>query len=65
MRFAPFELAIKFSQEAPLPEAEGIDPFVFHKWFGRNKKHPKFGSYNKFNYKYYLKKIRRIYAKII
>jgi hypothetical protein len=65
MRFAPIELAIRFSQETPLYEANGIAPFVFHKWMGKNFKYPKFGSYNKFNYKYYLKKIKKLYAKII
>ena len=59
MKFAPIDLAIKFSQETPLPEAKGIKPFVFHKWNGNNKVYPKFGSYNRFNYKYYLKRIKK------
>ena len=59
MKFAPIDLAIKFSQETPLPEAKGIKPFVFHKWNGNNKVYPRFGSYNRFNYKYYLKRIEK------
>jgi hypothetical protein len=65
MRFAPIELAVRFSQETPVSEAEDIKPFVFHKWMGSNNKNPRFGSYNKYNYKYYLKKIKKLYAKII
>ena len=65
MRFAPIELAVRFSQETPLPEGNGIKPFVFHKWMGSNSNYPKFGSYNRFNFKFYLKKIKKLYAKII
>lgn len=32
MRFMPFEEAIYFGKEAPLPENEGIDTFLFHKY---------------------------------
>jgi GR25 family glycosyltransferase involved in LPS biosynthesis len=32
MTFAPVELAVRFSQEIPIPEAESIAPFAFHEW---------------------------------
>ncbi len=31
-KFMPFEEAIHFGKEAPLPENEGIDTFLFHKY---------------------------------
>lgn len=65
MGFAPIELAIRFSQETSLQEAKGIKPFAFHKWEGTNRVYPRFGSYNRLNYKYYLKRIKKLYAKII
>lgn len=46
MRFAPIEVAARFSHEKPLPETKGIKPFVFHKWEENNKNYPKFGRYN-------------------
>lgn len=42
MRYAPLEVAIQFGQEAMLPEGEGIRPFAFHKWAGRNAEYPNF-----------------------
>lgn len=42
MRYAPIELAVYFGRENQIPEAEGIEPFVFHKWMGENAKYPKF-----------------------
>lgn len=42
MRYAPLELAVQFGQESMIPEAEGIRPFVFHKWEGANAEYPKF-----------------------
>lgn len=42
MKYAPFELAIHFGQEAMLPEGKGIKSFVFHKWEGTNKQYPDF-----------------------
>lgn len=32
MTFAPIELAVRFSQEIPIPEAIGITPFAFHQY---------------------------------
>lgn len=32
MKFMPFEESIHFGKEAPLPENEGIDTFLFHKY---------------------------------
>ncbi len=42
MRFAPLELAVYFGHEQPIPETEGITPFAFHKWAGRNADYPDF-----------------------
>ncbi len=42
MRFAPFELALHFGREKPLPENEGVIPFAFHKWEGENAAFPDF-----------------------
>lgn len=42
MRYAPIELAVHFGRENQIPEAEGIDPFVFHKWMGDNAGYPRF-----------------------
>lgn len=41
-KFAPFEEAVMFSREVPLPENIGIDPFVFHRYAGENANYPKF-----------------------
>ena len=41
-KFAPFEEAVKFGMENPLPEHEGVEPFVFHKHMGTNAKYPNF-----------------------
>lgn len=32
MSFAPIEIAVHFSQEIPVPEADGVIPFAFHYW---------------------------------
>lgn len=40
--FAPFTVACKFSREKTLYENKDINPFVFHKWEGRNRKYPRF-----------------------
>lgn len=40
--FAPFDIALQFGREEPLPEHEGVDPFVFHKWQGANSQYPRF-----------------------
>ena len=42
--FAPFSLAIYFGREATLDENKNIQPFVFHKWEGKNKNYPNFIS---------------------
>ncbi|WP_242835476.1 DUF5672 family protein [Butyrivibrio sp. AC2005] len=44
LRWAPIETAVKFGREHPLPENKGIEPFVFHKWWGENKNYPRFYS---------------------
>lgn len=38
IKYAPIELAVHFSRESMIPENEGIEPFVFHKW--HNPTHP-------------------------
>ena len=42
MKWAPLEKAVLFGREHPLPENKGIEPFVFHKWWGENENYPKF-----------------------
>ena len=42
LAFAPFELAVRFGREHPLPENAGVEPFVFHKWRGENADYPRF-----------------------
>ena len=41
-KFAPFEEAVKFGMEYPLPEHEGVKSFVYHKNFGTNAEFPNF-----------------------
>jgi len=41
-KFAPFEEAVKFGMETPLPEHEGVKSFVFHKHYGDNGIFPNF-----------------------
>ncbi len=41
-KFAPVEIAARYSREIEVPECEGIEPFCFHKWRGPNKKFPRF-----------------------
>lgn len=44
LKWAPFEVALAFGREHPLPENTGRDTFVFHKWWGENAKYPRFRS---------------------
>lgn len=44
LKWAPLDVAVKFGREHPLPENKGIEPFVFHKWWGENENYPKFYS---------------------
>ncbi len=44
MKFAPLDIAKYFSHEVPIPENEGIKPFVFHKWQGSNSVYPSFNN---------------------
>jgi hypothetical protein len=37
IRYSPFEEAIHFSKEAPLPENQGIETFAFHHYDGPNE----------------------------
>lgn len=41
-KFMPFEEAVHFGRENPLPENEGVRPFLFHKHAGENKIYPKY-----------------------
>lgn len=60
MRFAPLEVACRFSHEYPIPEIKGIKPLVFHKWFGENKQYPRFGRYKTNPIQEIIKKIKRL-----
>ncbi len=43
MSFAPIEVAKYFGHEHMIPEIMDVEePFLFHKWRGRNEKYPKF-----------------------
>lgn len=42
MQIAPLEVAKYFGHEHMIPETEGITPFLFHKWRGRNAQYPRF-----------------------
>ena len=43
MNFAPIEIAKYFGHEHMIPEIMDVEkPFIFHKWWGRNAKYPKF-----------------------
>ena len=43
MKFAPIEVAKYFGHEHMIPEIMDVEePFVFHKWRGRNARYPKF-----------------------
>ncbi|MCR5156791.1 MAG: hypothetical protein K6C96_08930 [Butyrivibrio sp.] len=44
MKWAPLEVALQFGREHPLNENKGIEPFVFHKWWGENAGYPRFYS---------------------
>ena len=44
IKWAPFELALSFGREHPLPENAGVEPFIFHKWWGENENYPRFFS---------------------
>lgn len=41
-KFAPLEVAAKFSRETPLPENVGVKPFMFHRYAGENANYPRF-----------------------
>lgn len=41
-KFAPFEVAIQFARETPLPENQGVKPFMFHRYAGENANYPRF-----------------------
>ena len=41
-KFAPFEEAVKFGMEHPLPEHEGVRSFTYHKNYGTNAEYPNF-----------------------
>ncbi len=46
-KFAPFEEALLFGREAPLPENKGLKTFVYHKTMGENSRYPDFEKGNK------------------
>jgi len=38
-KYAPFEVAVEFGKETPLPENKGKDTFLFHTFGGENRKY--------------------------
>jgi len=44
IKFANFETSLHFSREYTFKENKDIDPFVFHKWYGKNKTYPRLGN---------------------
>ncbi len=47
LSWAPFETALSFGREKPLPENAGRATFVFHKWWGENAGYPRFRAPHK------------------
>jgi len=45
-KFAPFEEALSFGREMPLPENKGLKTFVYHKTIGENSRYPNFETGN-------------------
>jgi hypothetical protein len=45
-KFAPFEVALHFGRENPLPENKGLKTFVYHKTIGENYRYPDFEKGN-------------------
>ena len=45
-KFAPFEAALYFGRENPLPENKGLKTFVYHKTIGENSRYPDFEKDN-------------------
>ena len=45
-KFAPFEEALLFGREMPLPENKGLKTFVYHKTIGENSCYPNFETGN-------------------
>lgn len=45
-KFAPFEVALKFGKETPLPENKGLKTFLYHKTIGENARYPDFEREN-------------------
>lgn len=43
IKFAPLEIAKHFGKEASIPENKDIKTFVFHDYFGENRKNKRFG----------------------
>lgn len=55
IKYAPLEVAKYFGRELMIPEIEGIEPFVFHKWFGSNE------CYKNFDYfRYFRNAIKKV-----
>ncbi|KKQ77192.1 hypothetical protein A3B84_01370 [Candidatus Nomurabacteria bacterium RIFCSPHIGHO2_02_FULL_35_13] len=45
-KFAPFEEAVRFGRENPLPENKGLKTFIYHKTIGENACYPNFEKDN-------------------
>lgn len=44
IKYPPLDIACQFSREQTLPENKHIEPFAFHKWYGKNRNYPCFGT---------------------
>jgi len=45
VKFAPVDVAVRFSQELPVPEATGIKPFGFHRYLPGSRERFDFNKY--------------------
>ena len=45
VKFAPIDVAVRFSQELPVPEATGIKPFGFHRYLPGSRERFDFNKY--------------------
>lgn len=45
VKYAPVEVAVRFSQELPVPEAKGIKPFGFHRYLPGSRERFDFNKY--------------------
>ena len=64
IKYAPLEIAKYFGHEKMIPEIQGINPFVFHKWRGSNKHFKKFGRIRLENLIFWVpRKLKHLYKR--